>query len=91
MLDPLVVESLVRRRSTPDSPVGDLTPREREVLSEMARGRNNGAIAELLFLTERAVEKHINSIFRKLGLTEEEQAHRRVAAVLLFLQQGADE
>jgi len=55
------------------------------VLSEMAQGKNNAAIASALVLTERAVEKHINSIFSKLSLSEEEDAHRRVKAVLLFL------
>ncbi|MGH7358373.1 MAG: response regulator transcription factor, partial [Candidatus Rokuibacteriota bacterium] len=57
----------------------------REVLSEMAQGRNNAAIGEALTLSERAVEKHINSIFSKLGLSEEPNVHRRVKAVLLFL------
>ena len=68
-----------------DSPVGRLTPREREVLAEMAQGKNNAGIAAALVLTERAVEKHINSMFSKLGLTEEPDVHRRVKAVLLYL------
>lgn len=89
VLDPAVVEALVRRRMH-GSPLETLTPRELEVLQEMARGRNNAAIGEALYLTERAVEKHINSIFRKLGLTEEEHMHRRVAAVLLFLEGGSE-
>jgi DNA-binding NarL/FixJ family response regulator len=86
VIDPKVVESLVAaRRSTAESPVNRLTPRENEVLAEMATGRNNAAIAARLVLSDRAVEKHINSIFSKLGLSEEREIHRRVAAVLLFL------
>jgi DNA-binding NarL/FixJ family response regulator len=86
VIDPKVVEALVAARSTAaESPLGRLTPREREVLSEMAQGKNNAAIAGALVLSERAVEKHINSIFSKLSLSEEEDAHRRVKAVLLFL------
>jgi DNA-binding NarL/FixJ family response regulator len=85
-IDPKVVEALVAERSTPtDSPLRHLTPRELEVLSEIAAGKNNAAIAESLVLSGRAVEKHINSIFSKLGLSEEPAVHRRVAAVLLFL------
>lgn len=85
-IDPKVVEALVAQRSTPtDSPLRHLTPRELEVLSEIAAGKNNAAIAESLVLSGRAVEKHINSIFSKLSLSEEPAVHRRVAAVLLFL------
>jgi len=85
-IDPKVVEALVTSRSTPaDSPLRHLTPRELEVLAEIATGKNNAAIAETLVLSGRAVEKHINSIFSKLGLSEEPALHRRVAAVLLFL------
>ena len=86
VIDPKVVEALVaaRTRKT-DSPLRDLTPREQEVLAAMAEGKNNAAIAAQLFLTERAVEKHINSIFSKLGLQEEKDVHRRVRAALLFL------
>ncbi|MBA2608556.1 MAG: helix-turn-helix transcriptional regulator, partial [Actinobacteria bacterium] len=62
-----------------------LTPREHEVLGEIAQGKSNGAIAAALVLSERAVEKHINSIFSKLGLTEEPQTNRRVKAVLMML------
>jgi DNA-binding NarL/FixJ family response regulator len=69
------------------SPLATLTEREREVLSLMAQGRNNAGIAETLFLTERAVEKHINSMFHKLGLSEEPNVHRRVMAVLAFLRE----
>ncbi|MFP5320299.1 MAG: response regulator transcription factor [Acidimicrobiia bacterium] len=85
-IDPKVVEALVTVRATPaDSPLRHLTPRELEVLAEIATGKNNAAIAESLVLSGRAVEKHINSIFSKLGLSEEPAVHRRVAAVLLFL------
>ena len=86
VIDSKVVEALVaaRTRKT-DSPLRDLTPREQEVLAAMAEGKNNAAIAAQLFLTERAVEKHINSIFSKLGLQEEKDVHRRVRAALLFL------
>lgn len=86
VIDPKVVEALVASRSrSATSPVEKLTPREREVLGEMAQGKNNAAIAGSLVLTERAVEKHINSIFSKLGLSAEKDTHRRVRAVLLFL------
>ena len=85
-IDPVVVESMLGARSAAaDSPLARLTPREREVLAEMASGRNNGAIADALFLTVRAVERHINSIFSKLTLAGEADYHRRVRAVLLFL------
>jgi DNA-binding NarL/FixJ family response regulator len=87
-LDPKVVEALVARRSAmADSPLAALTDREREVLSEMASGKNNAAIAVSLFLSERAVEKHINALFSKLGLSGEPQVHRRVMAVLAFLRE----
>ena len=69
----------------PASPVDRLTPRERDVLEQMAQGRNNAGIAQALHLSERAVEKHINALFSKLGLGEEVDVHRRVKAVLLFL------
>ena len=65
-----------------------MTDREQEVLALMAQGKNNAAIARSMFLTERAVEKHINSLFHKLGLTEETDVHRRVMAVLAFLREG---
>jgi DNA-binding NarL/FixJ family response regulator len=88
VIDPIVVETLVAsRRSRSASPIDRLTPREREVLEQMAQGRNNAGIAQALYLSERAVEKHINSLFSKLGLTEEVDVHRRVKAVLLFLSQ----
>lgn len=86
VIDPAVVEVLVAARSrATGSPVDELTPREREVLQHMAEGQNNAAIAHSLSLTERAVEKHINSIFSKLGLTEETAIHRRVKATLTYL------
>jgi len=67
--------------------VREVTDREQEVLALMAQGKNNAAIARSMFLTERAVEKHINSLFHKLGLTEEAAVHRRVMAVLAFLRE----
>ena len=86
VLDPKVVEVLLaataRERS---SPLASLTQRETDVLREMATGRNNAAVAKTLYLSERAVEKHINAVFAKLGLTNEEESHRRVRAVLTFL------
>lgn len=85
VIDPSVVDALVSARSKKDSGVDRLTPREHEVLAEMAQGKSNGAIAETLVLSERAVEKHINSIFSKLALTEEPQTNRRVKAVLMLL------
>jgi DNA-binding NarL/FixJ family response regulator len=89
VIDPKVVEALVAARArVVESPVTHLTPREREVLEQMAQGKNNAGIAAALTLTERAVEKHINSIFSKLGLSEEPDVHRRVKAVLLFLSAG---
>jgi DNA-binding NarL/FixJ family response regulator len=89
VLDPRVVEALVARKDrVAHSPMAQLTDREREVLGCMAQGQNNAAIARSLFLTERAVEKHINSLFHKLGLSEEPDVHRRVMAVLAFLREG---
>ena len=86
VIDPKVVERLVMARSSAHAPLLDsLTPRERQVLAEVAEGHNNAAIAAELFLSERAVEKHINAIFSKLGLSEAQDVHRRVKAVLLFL------
>ncbi len=86
VLDPKVVEGLVvRKQRAAHSPLADLTEREREVLAEMAQGKNNAAIAAGLVLTERAVEKHINAIFRKLGLEIAPDVNRRVAAVLMRL------
>jgi DNA-binding NarL/FixJ family response regulator len=72
-------------RARRDDPLDELTPREREVLELMAEGRSNNAIAEHMTVTERAVEKHVTSIFGKLGLTPAPEDHRRVLAVLAFL------
>jgi DNA-binding NarL/FixJ family response regulator len=83
-LDPEVVAQLLGRRRTND-PLDRLTPREREVLGHMAEGRTNGAIARELVVTERAIEKHVTSIFSKLGLSTAEDGHRRVLAVLKYL------
>jgi DNA-binding NarL/FixJ family response regulator len=83
-LDPEVVSHMVGRRRRED-PLGDLTPREREVLELMAEGRTNSAIADLLVVTDRAVEKHVTNIFVKLGLTATNDDHRRVLAVLTYL------
>jgi DNA-binding NarL/FixJ family response regulator len=86
VIDPEIVDALVAARAKPaDSPLHRLTAREREILSEMAQGKNNAAVAASLVLSERAVEKHINSIFSKLALSQEPDVHRRVKAVLLFL------
>jgi DNA-binding NarL/FixJ family response regulator len=86
VIDPRVVEALVDARSRRrDSPLLRLTPRESEVLAEMAQGRNNAGVAAVLGLSERAVEKHINSVFSKLGLSDEPDVHRRVKAVLVYL------
>jgi DNA-binding NarL/FixJ family response regulator len=81
-IDPRVVEALVAARQ---SKLHDLTPRERDVLREMAEGKNNAAIAGSLFLSERSVEKVIHSIFLKLGLAWETAVHKRVKAVILYL------
>ena len=85
VLDPLVVEALLARR-TGDAPLLGLTDREREVLQAMATGRNNATIAKTLFMSDRAVEKHIASVFQKLGLTEEHETNRRVMAVLAYVE-----
>lgn len=84
VLDPLVIEALLERRGT-DGPLLGLTDRERAVLHEMATGRNNATIAKTLFLSDRAVEKHIGSVFQKLGLVDEHEVSRRVMAVLAYL------
>ena len=86
VIDPTVVEQLVAREPGPRARALDpLTPRELEVLGEMAKGGSNATIAGALFLSERAIEKHTNSIFAKLGLSEERDLNRRVAAVLVYL------
>ena len=84
-LDPSVVSQLVGRRRS-DDPLDELTPREREVLELMAEGLSNSAIAARIFLTERGVEKHVTSIFQKLRLPVTADTHRRVLAVVAFLQ-----
>jgi DNA-binding NarL/FixJ family response regulator len=84
VLDPEVVSQLLSRRRR-DQRLGALTPREREVLSLMAEGRSNHAIARALYVTEGAVEKHIKNIFGKLGLAQTDDDHRRVLAVLTYL------
>ncbi|WP_327004513.1 response regulator transcription factor [Dactylosporangium sp. NBC_01737] len=85
VLDPQVVEALLARRAG-DGPLLGLTTREHEVLREMAAGRNNAAIAKSLFMSDRAVEKHIGSVFQKLGLVDEHEVNRRVMAVLAYLE-----
>jgi DNA-binding NarL/FixJ family response regulator len=85
VIDPTVVGVLVSARRGRSTPLDDLTPREREVLQQLAEGKNNAAIAGSLSLSERAVEKHINAIFSKLDLSEEPQIHRRVKAALTYL------
>jgi DNA-binding NarL/FixJ family response regulator len=90
-LDAKVVDVLVSARSDATrSPLADLTPREREVLAEIAQGKSNMAIAEALVLTRHAVEKHINSIFTKLGLGSAEDVSKRVKATLMFLAEMPD-
>ena len=83
-LDPTIVSQLVGRRRR-DDPIDQLTPREREVLGLMAEGRSNSGIAEQLVVTDRAVEKHVTSIFSKLRLPAASEDHRRVLAVLAYL------
>lgn len=90
MIDPKVVEGLVAEKARAEaSPLSELTPREWDVLREMAEGKNNAAIAESLVLTERSVEKVIHSIFLKLDLGWEPSIHKRVKAVILFLAAGS--
>jgi len=90
-IDPEVVDVLVAARIKEEKSVlKRLSPRELEVLAEMAKGLNNSAVAEVLFISQRAVEKHINSIFTKLDLSPTEDSHRRVRAVLLFLTESDD-
>jgi DNA-binding NarL/FixJ family response regulator len=84
VLDREVISKLLSRRAK-DAPLGALSPREREVLALMAEGRSNMAIAQALFVTEKAVSKHSTSIFAKLGLTPSDDDNRRVLAVLAYL------
>ena len=86
-VDTKIVDVLVEARSRTDSTVGALTPREQEVLAAIAEGLNNAAVAEALVIGEKAVAKHINSIFSKLGLAGGDDSHRRVKAVLIWLAQ----
>jgi DNA-binding NarL/FixJ family response regulator len=89
VVDPKVVEALLAENARAErSPLHDLTPREQDVLREMASGKNNAAIAATLFLAERSVEKVIHSVFLKLGLGWETTAHKRVKAVILYLAEG---
>ena len=91
VIDPKVVEVLVASKARAErSPLAELTPREREVLAEIAQGKSNSAIADSLVLTKRAVEKHINSIFLKLNLSEAEDVSKRVKAALTFLAEEPD-
>jgi DNA-binding NarL/FixJ family response regulator len=86
VIDPKIVEVLVAQRARAErSPLSDLTEREREVLAEIATGKSNSAIADSLVLTKRAVEKHINAIFMKLGLAASDDVSKRVKATLMFL------
>ena len=85
VIDPTIVDTLVRAKGRRESPLDELTPREREALEEMAQGKNNAAIAASLVITEQSVEKLIHSIFRKLGVAWQPDANRRVKAVLLYL------
>jgi DNA-binding NarL/FixJ family response regulator len=89
LVDSKIVDTLVAARSqAASSPLNELTTREREVLAEIARGKSNMAIAESLFLTKRAVEKHINAIFLKLGLANAEDVSKRVTAALMLLSES---
>jgi len=86
VVDPLIIDTLVARQQTHStSPLSSLTPRELDVLREMAQGKTNAGIEQALFLSESTVEKHVNSIFTKLGLSAA-PVHRRVVAVLAFLE-----
>jgi DNA-binding NarL/FixJ family response regulator len=92
VIDPLIVDVLIEARSRiAHSRIAQLTPRERELLAEIAAGKSNGAIAESLFLTKRAVEKHVNSIFSKLDLPESQDISRRVMATLIYLSEEESE
>ncbi len=91
VIDPKIVEILVAARARAErSPLSELTPREHEVLAEIAEGKSNNAIAESLVLTKRAVEKHINSIFMKLQLATADDVSKRVKATLLFLAESGE-
>ena len=89
VVDPRIVEGLLSAHTRTHTPLEELTPRELEILALIAEGRSNTAIAETLVVTKRAVERHINAIFRKLELEESEDVSRRVTAALLYLTRGA--
>jgi DNA-binding NarL/FixJ family response regulator len=92
VIDPKIVEVLVTAKGRAErSPLSELTPRERDVLGQIAQGKSNTAIAEALVLTKRAVEKHINSIFLKLGLASAMETSKRVKATLLFLAESEED
>ncbi len=92
VVDPKIVELLVQAKASVEhSPLSELTPREREVLAEIAEGKSNAAIAESLVLTKRAVEKHVNSIFMKLGFAGSASVAKRVKATLIFLADSSSE
>jgi DNA-binding NarL/FixJ family response regulator len=88
VVDPRIVEGLLSAHTRTHTPLEELTPRELEILALIAEGRSNTAIAETLVVTKRAVERHINAIFRKLELEESEDVSRRVTAALLYLTRG---
>ncbi len=89
VIDPTIVDVLIEARArSARSPLTELTRRERELLAEIATGKSNAAIADALVLTKRAVEKHVNSIFSKLGLPEDQDVSRRVKATLIYLSEG---
>ena len=88
VVDPRIVEGLLSAHTRTHTPLEELTPRELEILALIAEGRSNTAIAETLVVTKRAVERHINAIFRKLDLEESEDVSRRVTAALLYLTRG---
>lgn len=91
VIDPIIVDVLIQARARETrSRLSQLTPRERELLAEIAAGKSNGAIADSLFLTKRAVEKHVNSIFAKLDLPEGQDVSRRVKATLIYLSEEDD-
>jgi DNA-binding NarL/FixJ family response regulator len=92
VIDPTIVDVLIEARSRAShSRLSQLTPRERELLAEIASGKSNGAIAQSLFLTKRAVEKHVNAIFSKLDLPETQDVSRRVKATLIFLAEEGEQ
>ena len=85
VLDPNVVSQLLAGVGDADDPLSELTPREREVIALLAEGRSNKGIGQRLFISERAVQKHVTSIFMKLGLPQSEDDHRRILAVLAYV------